>query len=201
MKKVFWIGMTGLLMMALVGCASSQVKRVDVDQPVDFSGLWNDTDARTVAQNMIANAMSSPWVSEFRGSKGKAPVVIVGPIKNQTEEHINSEVFTKSLESAFVKSGQVNVVASKSERVPVREERTEQQQGLTDPETIKKIGKETGADFMLTGSLNTIKDQYAGRYVILYQTNLELINLENNKKVWIGQTDLKKIVKRSKYSL
>ncbi len=183
------------------GCSSSQVERVDVQKPVDLSGMWNDTDSRTIAREMIDDVMRSPWINDFRTAKNRAPVVIIGPVKNQTEEHVNTEIFTKDLENGFVRSGLVKVVASRSERAPVREERADQQQGFTDPETVKKIGKETGADFMLSGSLNTVRDAYKGKYVILYQANLELLNLENNQKVWIGQTHLKKIVKRSQYSL
>ena len=199
-KKDFFV-VAGIALLFFTGCASSQVERVDVQKTVDLSGMWNDTDSRTVAKEMIEDAMHSPWVNDFRAAKGRAPVVIVGPIKNQTEEHVNTEIFTKNLENSFVRSGLVKVVASRSERLPVRQERNEQQQGLTEPETVKKIGKETGADFILSGSVNTVKDEYKGRYVIMYQANLELLDLENNQKVWIGQTHLKKIVKRSKYSL
>jgi hypothetical protein len=39
-----------------------------------------------------------------------------------------------------------------------------------------------------------------GKYVILYQVNLELINLTNNQKVWIGQKEIKKVVSRAEYS-
>ena len=54
---------------------------------------------------------------------------------------------------------------------------------------------------MLKGSINSIKDEIKGKYVILYQVNLELIDLTNNQKVWIGEKEIKKFVKRSKFSL
>jgi CRISPR/Cas system-associated protein Cas7 (RAMP superfamily) len=63
------------------------------------------------------------------------------------------------------------------------------------------FGKETGADFIVLGSINSVKDEVSGRYVILYQVNLELVDIETNQKVWIGQKNIKKSVKRSKYSL
>ncbi len=185
----------------LAGCAG-HVKRVAVEEVIDLSGRWNDTDSRLVAQEMIEDALNRPWVPEFRGSKNRAPVVIVGFIKNQSHEHINSDVFTKDLERALLNSGRVKFVASRDERSWVREERDDQnKQGYTNPETIKKIGRETGADFMLIGSVNSVKDEVKSRYVILYQTNLEMVDLETNEKVWIGQKDVKKVVKRSKYSL
>jgi len=201
MKKYFSFLLVLLLAGISSGCSSTAVERIKVEKSVDLSGLWNDTDSRTIAADMIKDVMASPWVTDFRASRNRAPVVIVGFIKNQTQEHINTEVFTKNLESSFIRSGQVKVVASRDERLPVRDERNDQHQGFTDPETIKRIGKETGADFILTGSVNAVKDEYEGRYVIFYQANLELIDIESNQKVWLGQSSLKKIVKRSKYSL
>ncbi len=129
-------------------------------------------------------------------------MVIVGDIKNRTDEHINVDVFMKDLEQALVNSSKVRFVASRDERQGIRQERFDQnQEGLTDPETIKQIGKETGADFMLIGSVNSVKDETSGRYVILYQVNTELVDLLTNEKVWIGQNHLKKVVTKSKYSL
>lgn len=186
----------------VIGCASTRVKRVDVAETVDFSGRWNDSDSRMTASTVIEDCLSQGWIDDFREQSGRKPVVIVGDIKNRTDEHINVDVFMKDLEQALVNSSKVRFVASRDERQGIRQERFDQnQEGLTDPETIKQIGKETGADFMLIGSVNSVKDETSGRYVILYQVNTELVDLLTNEKVWIGQNHLKKVVTKSKYSL
>ncbi|MEW5895204.1 MAG: penicillin-binding protein activator LpoB [Candidatus Omnitrophota bacterium] len=183
-------------------CSTTTVKRVDVEETIDFSGRWNDTDSRLTAKTVIEDGLSHLWIDNFLEQNGRKPVVIVGDIKNRSEEHINIQVFIKDLERAFINSGKVKVVASIDERKGIREERTAQNtEGFTDPETIAVIGREKGADFMLIGSVNTIKDETSGRYVILYQINSELIDLRTNEKVWIGQNLLKKLVKKTKYSL
>jgi len=202
MKKIVISVMALGLCAALIGCASTKVKRVDVDETIDFSGRWNDSDSRMTASEVINDCLSRGWVDNFREQKGRRPVVIVGDVKNKTDEHINVDVFIKDLERALINSGKVRFVASRDERGGIREERLDQnREGFTDPETIKQIGKETGADFMLIGSLNSIKDETSGRYVILYQVNAEMIDLLTNEKVWIGQNHLKKVVTKSKYSL
>ena len=199
-QQMTW-GMMVAVAVFLVGCSSSQVKRVDVDKTVDLSGRWNDTDSRLVAQEMVADSLSRPWISQFVEVSHRDPVVIVGTVANRSHEHVNADVFTKDLEQSLLNSGRVKFVAASGERSWVREERNDQQGAFTDPATVKKIGKETGADFILIGSVNSIKDEVKGRYVILYQVNLELVDLTTNQKVWIGQKHLKKIVNRSKYSL
>jgi len=50
----------------------------------------------------------------------------------------------------------------------------------------------------LIGVINTIRDDIGGKAVMFYQTNLELINLENNIKVWIGEKKIKKLIKKKK---
>ena len=60
-----------------------------------------------------------------------------------------------------------------------------------------KMGEEAGADFMLFGSINTIIDKADGTEVRYYQIDLELVNMTTNRKVWIGDKKIKKIVDRS----
>jgi len=190
-----------VLMGVVIGCSTTKVERIKVEEVVDLSGRWNDSDARMVSEEMIKNCLEGQWLTKFLQEKGHNPIVIVGTIENRSSEHINASVFVKSLESELIKSGKVEFVASSSERVEVRDERKNQQEGWTDPATIKPIGKEIGADFMLRGSINTVTDDTSGKYVILYQVNLELIDLTTNQVRWLEQTELKKLVKKSKYSL
>ncbi|MBW1860518.1 MAG: penicillin-binding protein activator LpoB [Deltaproteobacteria bacterium] len=186
----------------ILGCAGPKVKRTEVDETIDLSGRWNDTDSRLVAEEMIQDCLSRPWLKQFKADYShKNPVVIVGTVLNRSHEHINTQVFVKNLERALINSGQVDFVASKEERKELREEKADQLKGFTDEATAKSISEETGADFMLKGSINSIKDEIKGKYVILYQANLELIHLETNKKAWIGEKQIKKYVKRAQYGL
>lgn len=184
-----------------LGCAAgSQVRRTGVEEAIDLSGRWNDTDSRLVAEEMIEDCLSRPWLARFKAKHGNAnPVVIVGTVLNRSHEHINTQLFVKNLERALINSGRVDFVASKDERRELREEKADMLKGFTSEETAKSISEETGADFMLKGSVNSVKDQIKGKHVILYQTNLELIHVETNKKVWIGEKQIKKFVKRSKF--
>ena len=185
----------------LISCAGPSVKRTEVDKTIDLSGRWNDTDSRLVSEEMIEDCLNRPWLQNYQSkNQGNTPTVIVGTVKNQSYEHINTQVFIKDLERALINSGRVRFVASKDERIELRQEKADQQQGFTDPETQKSMYKEVGADYMLQGSINAIKDEIKGEYVMLYQVNLELVNLETNLKAWIGQKEIKKVVKRSRLS-
>lgn len=188
---------TWLLALALpliAGCASTTVKRMDVDSTKDLSGRWNDTDSRLVAQSMIQDCLSEPWLQNAEQAKGgKAPTVIVGHVRNKSDEHIDTDSFIEDLQQALINSQKVEFVASKNERAGVRDERLDQDTNSSE-DTRKANGQETGADFMLTGEISTISDQEGGESVVLYQVNLKLINMETNQIAWNGGKKIKKDV-------
>jgi uncharacterized protein (TIGR02722 family) len=190
-----------ILLALVVGCASTpRVTRTDAGEMIDVSGFWNDTDSRMVSEEMVADSLGRVWIDDWRGATGGKPTVIVGAVRNRSSEHINTRTFVKDLERAFVNSGRVRVVASSDERDGVREERLDQLRNAT-IDTAKSMGKEIGADFMLIGGINTIIDAAGGTSVRYYQVELEMINLESNEKVWIGQKKIKKLVEQSRYRL
>ncbi len=194
--------LTGLLLaFVLVGCRPSQkITRINPNTTTDLSGKWNDTDARLVAEKMITDALSKPWLNQFNRNNQKPPVVIVGRVRNESMEHIETEVFTKELERSFVNSGEISVVASSEERADIRDERLDQQANAS-YETTKKLGQELGADFMLIGNINSIVDEAVDSrtLAVFYTINLEFVNIQTNQKVWIGNEKIKKFIERRNY--
>lgn len=202
MKALTWIkiGLCVLSVSVLAGCAT-KVTRVETTQKIDLSGEWNDYDAMLVSEEMIKTCLQGPWLNNFMDKNKRLPTVIVSDVTNRSDEHINAQVFTKDLEKEFTNSGKVIFVVSPDEREQVRTEREDQQRGYTAEETKKPIGKEMGADFMFIGSLNSVKDATKGKSVVLYQVNLEMVDLTTNQKVWIGQKEIKKQIDRPRVSL
>lgn len=193
MKK--WV--FALLVVPFVFGCSPSIKRVEINLVKDVGGGWNDTDAQMVAAEMINDGLNAGWYNKTLLKLGKEPVVIVGTVSNNSMEHINTDVFVEEIQRALINSGKVEFVASKSERGEVRTERLEQDEFASE-ETRKAFGKEIGADFMLSGTLNSVVDKSGKKALVFYQVNMKLINLETNQIVWNGQKQIKKYVKRSK---
>lgn len=180
----------------LCSCGTTKVSRVETDTVTDFSGRWNDTDSRIVAEELMKDMTSRPWAAEFRAEKGKKPAIIVGTIRNKSSEHIEVVPFIKAIEREVINTAVAKVVASAEEREQLRAEKVDQL-AYASEETAKRLAQEYGADFMLQGIITTITDQVDGKRSVFYQVNLELINIESNEKAWIGNTEIKKIVKKS----
>ena len=184
-----------LLAAFVTGCATS-VERVDTNKTIDLSGAWNDTDSRLVSEEMIQDCLSRPWITKFTIKKQRPPAVIVGTVRNLSHEHINMNTFVSDMERDLINSGLVEFVASADERVEVRDEREDQDLNATEA-TRNEAGKEFGADYMLSGQINTIIDTEGNKQVRYYQVDLTLISLAVNRKVWVGQKKIKKYVKNS----
>jgi penicillin-binding protein activator len=194
MKKTFFYSICGILALALLGCAGS-VKRISTDEVVDLSGRWNSTDSQLTAEAMIKDVLSRPWLTKFLKEKGKNPTVIVGTIKNLTDEHIAIDTFQKDMERELTNSGAVEFVAGKSARDEVRAEREDQQTNTAD-ETRKQMFQEQGADYMLQGTLSKITDAAGSKATFYYQVDLELVDMQRNVKVWLGNKKIEKLISR-----
>ena len=60
------------------------------------------------------------------------------------------------------------------------------------------MANETGADFLLTGSVRTIVDRAGNTSTRTYYVRAELTNIETNVRLWMDQNnEIKKIIKVS----
>lgn len=193
------LALAGMILVS--GGCTQRVARIAPEQAVDLSGRWNDVDSRLVAEEMIRQSFdaSGPnWATRYIQARGgRQPTVIVGTVRNRSMEHIPVGTFVRDLENAYVRSGQVQVVASPDERIEVRDERFDQQEHAA-AGTRARLAMERGADYMLQGDIQSIEDRERGRSVVFYQVDLTLVNLETNEKAWVGQHKIKKYVQRSR---
>jgi uncharacterized protein (TIGR02722 family) len=181
----------------LAGCATSGVKRVSADTVTDLSGYWNDTDVRIVTESLVNECMNSGAISNYVVEHKKKPVIIVGTIKNESDEHIDTVILSDRFKAALLNSGKADFVASGSDREEIRKEREDSQDWASD-ETVKRLANETGADFMLIGSVRTVVDSISGKMTRVYYVHTELVDIENTKSFWIGDnSDIKKVITRS----
>ena len=187
------IGLTLISAVTVSSCARRSVTRVAPDKVIDLSGRWNETDARLAAETLTNQALTGDWLGNFTNEKKKKPVVIVGMIRNNSHEHMDTEIFTKDIERACLKSTMIRLVSAGEKRTEIRGERADQQD-FSSSETMKKFGREVGADFMLQGTVKSIVDGYGKEKTTFWQIDLELTNIETNEIVWIGDYKGKKYI-------
>ena len=199
MKKIMILFVTAVLVLS--ACASTSVKRVDSGKQIDLSGYWNDTDVRIVCEALIKDCLSSPRVDQAIKAKRGTPTVIVGRFKNNSSEHIDTSIISKTMEVTIFNSGKLDFVAGGDQREDIRAERQDQQSNASE-KTAAALANETGADFMLTGTVESIVDRSGNQSVRTYYVTAELTNIETNQRMWMGRnSDIKKVVTQAKNKL
>lgn len=194
MKKGFIIAIMSVVTLIATTSCARKVTRIDTNEVIDISGRWNDTDARLSAEDLSAQIVTGDWITDYMMASGKKPVVIVGLVRNKSHEHIDAEIFTKEVEKSLVKYQKARVVQGGEMRDELRAEKADQQTNAS-VSTMKKFGLETGADFILQGTINSVVDALKNQKVVYYQVDLELTNIQTNEKVWFGEKKIKKYVK------
>ncbi len=201
MRSGFLIVLLPVLAAAMSGCSTTKVSRVEAGKEIALTDRWNDEDSRQVADAMIDDMLSFPWLRDFdRTSKGKRATIIVQHVANKSHEHIATDTFVNDIKRALIRSGKVDFVAGGEEREAVREEQKQQDVHASE-ESRTEMGQETGANFALSGSINSFVDQVEGKRVTFYQVDLKLINMKTTREVWNGQKQIKKFMERSRFGL
>jgi hypothetical protein len=126
MKKITIILSLFLLIIITFGC-SPKVSRINSDQEIDLSGRWNDTDSRLVSEQMVQDALSRPWLTNYSEDHNRQPFIVIGTVKNKTSEHISAETFINDIEREILNSGSARIVQGGAAREELRNERDDQQ--------------------------------------------------------------------------
>ncbi|MDR1786631.1 MAG: penicillin-binding protein activator LpoB [Spirochaetaceae bacterium] len=204
-KTLIAAGITALL---CLGCAATPagVTRVSVNEQIDLTGRWNDTDARTVCAALIGKCLESPRVSKFVSdykakNKGRAPAVIVGTFRNTSSEHIDTTIISRAMEVAIQNDGRLDFVAGGEELQEMRALREDQLSNASEA-TAAALGNETGADLVLTGEVKAIVETLGGEQVRSYFVSAAITDIETTVRLWTGDDDsIKKYIKRPKVKL
>ena len=183
------------------GCGKSvEVARVDSGKEIALTDKWNDEDSRLVAEEMINDMLSYPWISQFNQRfPGKEPLVTVQRVRNKSHEHIAVDTFVNDIKRAVIRSGKAEFIATLEERQDTRAELADQDMNAS-ADTRMEMGEEDGANFALSGTINSIVDQLDNQRVTYYQVDLKLINLQTAREVWNGSKKIKKFMERKSFS-
>ena len=161
---------------------------------------WNETDARKTATSLIQQVLSKPWLAAYEQKNKQKPVVIVDDVANRTDEHIDTKALTEFMQDELINSGRVRFLNAEK-RKQILEEIKYQNSGTTEGSTKKTLGKQIGADFMLSGAISSSVHSQGGLKTVTYQTAMNLTDLETTEMIWSGKELIKKRFKRSSTGL
>lgn len=146
----------------------------------DFADLrWL---GETVAGDLMANALLD-----------HKPIMVVMGIENRTDEHIDTKAITDTIRTKLINSGKASFV-NESQRDNLLKEQGYQLANCT-PETRTLIGKQLGAQYMLTGSLikimreNPRQVRVSRQEQVYLQLTAEITDLQTGLIAWTTQKE------------
>lgn len=186
-----------LIALALMAGGCARTTR----QGTDFSNnrgptenrVFTERDANVVYAGMVDDCLSKPWADRWFEQTDELPKMFVGTVRVAERERIDTLQVTRQIEEELINSGRVRVLADKSQREELREERLDQRV-FTRESDIKLLANELGADFIMIGRIGTQRyRQEAGGRVTYFQVNLELLDIETGEKVWAQTEEIRKV--------
>jgi uncharacterized protein (TIGR02722 family) len=172
--------------LACLACA----KKVDYGDPTATETLTIDfgsKDLQMIAEKMVGSLLASPVVQQ-----GNMPVVLVGRVRNKTDEHIDTKAITDKIRTALVNSGAVRFVADEVRDEVIQELRYQTDSGHVAPETRKRIGKLVGAGYLLMGEITSIRKKAGRRTDLYFKITLNLVELETGLIRWAEEKEIRK---------
>lgn len=165
--------------LALTSCGGDKAfTKGEYDDPSRVELLddkFNEADMQQMSDTIVNAMIACDEVAKAK----KAPVVIVEKVGNRTQEHIDIQMLTDKIRSSLIKSKKVKFV-NKEERATLEDEYQHNESGNVAQESKKARGKQTGADYIMSGSIGTNVQQVGNDKYIYYKLTMNLTNLESS---------------------
>jgi len=182
------LGFVALLVGACGSRQFSQGSYDDVQEDRLLDDKFNESDMRRIADTMVQSLTGSPVVADAK----KRPVILVTLVKNRSEEHIDMKSMTDKIRVAVVKSGKFRFT-EKETRADLAEEMDYQtQSGYVDPSSARKMGKQIGADYFLTGEITDRVQEVGSKKYVYYKATFNLVNIQTGILDWTDEKEIRK---------
>lgn len=188
--KLTFVGVSCLV---LFGCASQpKVSYQDPNKIETISATYGVTDLQMLAESMTRSLLEARVII----NSPVPPLVTVAPVKNKTNEYIDTSLITNKIETQLLKSGQVRFAVKATDMTNQVGELTRQNSGMYNKENASKIGNMDGAKYRIEGEISSIVKSDKNVKDVFYNLTLRLINNETGTYEWQDEKDIRKSERR-----
>lgn len=188
--------------LALVGCGSFKAERVDSqksdEKALTITDQWIQHDTEQVIKDVVKEMGEHGGLKRYLAEHGRSLKLFVGEVQNLTSEayfpinDINDELLNE-----ISKSGDFVLVDAQA-REALLKEITYQNDGMVDPKTAKKVGKQTGADLMIFGNIFMKPESRDGKTIKQYALNLRITDIQSGTEIFRSRVKLSKFSEQKK---
>jgi len=188
--------------LAVVSCGSFNAQRVDNktsdEKALKITDQWLQADTEQVIREAMKEMSDHKGLRRYMTEHGKQLKMFVGEVQNLTSEayfpitDINDELLNE-----ISKQGDFVLVDAQA-REQILKEISYQNDGMVDPKSAKKVGKQTGAELMIFGNVYMKPESRDGKTIKQYSINLRITDIEKGIEIFRTRTKLSKFSEQSK---
>ena len=187
------LGLIGFSSLFLFACSSvPKVSYQDPNKIETISADYGVTDLQMLAESMTRSLLQARVIM----NSPTPPLITVAPVKNKTNEYIDTNLITNQIETQLLKSGQVRFAVKATDMANQTGELTRQNSGMYKKETAAKIGNMDGAQYRIEGDISSIIKSDKNIKDAYYILTLRLINNENGTYEWQDEKEIRKQQRR-----
>jgi len=192
LKSAGFIGIAGIVILLNSGCAAFRMSTNSVD-PNDsrhYNQNYDQTDLKELSTTITAQLLGSPFLM----NQAKPPIMMIAPMANNTDEHIDTKSLTDKMRVTLLQSGQVRFV-NEVRRKEIMDEQGFQAANVT-PGQNAAIGQQLGVNYMLSGSFSKIEKKsgkqvrVSKKYFSYYKLTMEVTDVTSGELVWIAEHEI-----------
>ena len=186
----------GILVLLLLGCGGGPAyvrgsEVPDLDKAT-MSTKLDKVDLEKLFKENSASFEKSGLVRKWKTSTKDIRLAIF-PIRNETSEHIDSQLDTLlgKFETALINEGTVTVISRENQRMLV-EELKQQRSAAYNPAQAAQLGKQLGAQYFITGKITSSSEKTGSEKRVQYFLFMQALEIETGAVRWQAEANLTK---------
>ena len=188
LKKRIVLCLFVICVVPFIGCASFKAERVDDkkadEKAMEITDKWVDGDTKIVIDETLHQIVTHPRFKKFlkKQPSGEIKVFVANVLNNTSEAYFPTSDLEDALLDKLSRSEDF-VLIDAAARERLLKEINYQNDGMVDPAQTKSVGKQSGGDAMIFGSVNMKPEQRGGRTIKTYTINFHFTSIENGEEI------------------
>ena len=176
-------------LLVIAGCMA-YTKDLNPKKETHYDASYDFSDKNQIVERLVTPLLAAPVFPVE-----KKPILIVYPVINETSEHISTGGITDAIRMRLIQSGRFRFI-NERQRENIQEETSYQNGGFVDPAMRVQKGRQLGADYILSGTLRSIKKKQPKQWRlnkkerIYYSLDLTMTDLKTGEIVYADEAEL-----------
>jgi PBP1b-binding outer membrane lipoprotein LpoB len=188
MRSKLWLGLVpGVIGVALLatGC-TGETNHVDPDAPDPGTGIGSQ-DFRSISQRMARDLITIPRIQDAT----TPPKVAFSSVANNSSDYFDGDSFLRKMRTDLIRNSQDKIVFL--DRAIIDEVEREKRDKDRGKRTAGGDAIPLGADFFLTGTIDSIDKGAGGSKSTYWRFSFRLTDAATSAIVWENEYEIKKV--------